>query len=133
MHVARLPSISVRHRAGICAWTVAIVACSNAGESGDALSEYRPQELVTGRVIENNTACQVDAICSLELAFADTTVVAIYGTGLRQAPPCQSPAEVTNAAFASARGELVDVVIALCEGEPSIQRLSKVADSTATP
>ena len=113
--------------------TLAIIACGNEGGAGDALSTFRQDELVTGRVIENSTACQVDAICSLELAFADTSIIAIYGTGLRQAPPCQSPAEVTNVAFAVVRDELVDVVIGTCEDGLSIQRLvRKVADSTTT-
>ena len=89
------------------AMTLAIMACGNGGGAGEALSTFRQDELVTGRVIDNSTACQVDAICSLELAFADTSIIAIYGTGMRQAPPCQSPAEVTNVAFAVARDELV--------------------------
>ena len=115
------------------AMTLAIMACGNGGGAGEALSTFRQDELVTGRVIDNSTACQVDAICSLELAFADTSIIAIYGTGLRQAPPCQSPAEVTNVAFAVVRDELVDVVIGTCEDGLSIQRLvRKVADSTTS-
>ena len=115
------------------AMTLAIMACGNGGGAGEALSTFRQDELVTGRVIDNSTACQVDAICSLELAFADTSIIAIYGTGMRQAPPCQSPAEVTNVAFAVARDELVDVVLGTCEDGLSIQRLvRKVADSTTT-
>ena len=113
--------------------TLAIMACGNGGGAGEALSTFRQDELVTGRVIDNSTACQVDAICSLELAFADTSIIAIYGTGMRQAPPCQSPAEVINVAFAVARDELVDVVLGTCEDGLSIQRLvRKVADSTTT-
>ena len=115
------------------AMTLAIMACGNGGGAGEALSTFRQDELVTDRVIDNSTACQVDAICSLELAFADTSIIAIYGTGMRQAPPCQSPAEVTNVAFAVARDELVDVVLGTCEDGLSIQRLvRKVADSTTT-
>ena len=59
------------------AMTLAIMACGNGGGAGEALSTFRQDELVTGRVIDNSTACQVDAICSLELAFADTSIIAI--------------------------------------------------------
>lgn len=103
--------------------TLLSAACGQADDPGGRITAFRQDTLVTARVVENSTACQVDAICSLELAFSDTAVIGVYGTGLRQAPPCQSPAEVTNIAFAIARDEQVDVVLSPCEDGLSIQRL----------
>jgi len=72
---------------------------------------------VLGRVVENSTACEVDAVCYLRIEFFDTSVIAVYGTGERPAPPCEMSTELSDIAFAIRRGELVSVVISKCADE----------------
>ena len=67
--------------------------------------------------MENSTACSVDAVCYLRIAFADTVVVAVYGTGERPAPPCTISVDVSDAAFEIEAGDVVDVVISRCGEE----------------
>jgi len=97
---------------------IAVSGCAAPGESPeDAVDAFAEDALVSGRVIENNTSCVVDAVCFLRLAFADTSVAALYGTGERPAPPCSLTREVSDVAFGVQRGELVSVVISRCAGE----------------
>lgn len=72
----------------------------------------------TGRVLENSTACTVDATCYLRIEFADTTLEALYGTGERPTPPpCTIAAEVSDAAFEVVVGDVVEVVVSPCGDE----------------
>jgi len=73
--------------------------------------------MITGRVTENVTACEVDADCFLAIEFSDTVVTAIYGTGERPRPPCVIPVRITDMGFSRTPGELVRVEIGRCEGE----------------
>jgi hypothetical protein len=59
----------------------------------------------------------VDAICYLRIEFADTSIVALYGTGERPAPACEISREVSDAAFLVQAGEVIDVVISRCASE----------------
>ena len=98
-------------------------ACSPPGNGGGAeLSPFRSGATVTGRIAENVTACIVDAVCYLRIEFADTTVDAVYGTGERPAPECEIPVEASDAAFAVAAGDIVEVVVAPCAGEGLLLR-----------
>lgn len=97
-----------------------IVACASAGGDPDddsELSRFEEGSPVTGRVVENSTACEVDASCYLRIEFADTTVAALYGTGERPAPPCTMSVEVSDVAFGVGPGDLVEVVISPCGSE----------------
>ena len=99
---------------------LALSACGSA--SGDAdddpeLSPFIEGTLISGRVLENSTACVVDALCYLRIEFADTTIVALYGTGERPAPQCEITAEVSDAAFQVESGDIVEVVVSACAFE----------------
>ncbi len=97
--------------------------------SDDALSRHADDVMVVGRVVENTTACVVDAVCLLRLRFADTTVTAIYGTGERPAPPCAISREASDAAFRIEAGDLVKVVTYQCPGEGRyLRRLEPVTE-----
>ncbi|MBT8488954.1 MAG: hypothetical protein KJO65_09060 [Gemmatimonadetes bacterium] len=63
------------------------------------------------------TACEVDAVCYLVLQYSDTTIMAIYGTGERPAPPCSISVETSDVAFGTSRGDVVQVRVSECEGE----------------
>jgi hypothetical protein len=54
-----------------------------------------------------------DAVCYLRAAFADTTILGVYGSGERRAP-CSIPGQVYDRAFRSEVGDLVDVRLARC-------------------
>jgi len=106
----------------LAALSVGLVLSACASAEGDpsgtaSLSVFSEGSLVTGRVLENVTACEVDAVCYLRLQFADTTITAIYGTGERPAPPCPISVAVSNAAFAVERGDVLAVAITACPGE----------------
>ena len=94
-------------------------ACaSGGGDSSTApLSVFSEGALVTGRALENVTACEVDAVCYLRIQFADTTMRAIYGTGERPPPPCPISVEVSDAAFAVEAGDVLEVAITACPDE----------------
>ena len=99
---------------------LALSACGSAGGNADddpELSPFIEGTLISGRVLENSTACVVDALCYLRIEFADTTIVAIYGTGERPAPRCEITAEVSDAAFQIESGEVIDVVVSVCAFE----------------
>ena len=95
-----------------------LAACSPSGPPDGSLpelSEFAEGAMITGRVVENITACEVDAVCYLTLEFADTTVQAVYGTGERPAPPCTMTVEVSDVAFDAESGQIADVVVSPCE------------------
>lgn len=95
-------------------------ACGSPGGDGpDAseVSQFREGAPITGRVVENSTACEVDAVCYLRIEFSDTTIVGVYGTGERPAPPCEIPIEASDAAFQVEVGRLINIVISSCAGE----------------
>lgn len=81
------------------------------------LSGLSVGETSTGRVLENSTACTVDAVCYLRIEFADTTIEALYGTGERPAPPCTISVDVSDAAFEIVVGDVVEVVVSPCGDE----------------
>ena len=102
-------------------WAVACIAlagCASPGPDPDrGLSTFMEDTTVSGVVLENVTACEVDAVCYLRIGFADTTVVALYGTGERPAPPCEISREVSDVAFPLREGEGIEVVISRCGDE----------------
>jgi hypothetical protein len=59
----------------------------------------------------------VDAVCHLRIEFADTTLVALYGTSERPAPASEIPLEVSDAAFRVEPGDAIDVVLSMCASE----------------
>jgi hypothetical protein len=89
-------------------------ACTSRGDNGVELSEFLDDTLISGRVVENTKACTVDAACHLRIEFADTTILALYGTGERPAPACEIPREVSDAAFGVEAGDVIDVVVSMC-------------------
>jgi hypothetical protein len=95
-------------------------ACAPGPEGSTSAPEptrFVEDSLARGSVVENSTACSVDAVCYLRIAFADTVVVAVYGTGERPAPPCTISVDVSDAAFEIEAGDVVDVVISRCGEE----------------
>ena len=74
-------------------------------------------QAVSAQVLENVTACEVDAVCFLRLRIAGHTVTAIYGTGERPAPPCPVSTEVSDVAFGLEEGEVVEVLLHDCGSE----------------
>ena len=101
-------------------FALALSACGSAGGNADddpELSPFVEGTLISGRVLENSTACVVDALCYLRIEFADTTIVALYGTGERPAPQCEITSEVSDAAFQIESGEIVEVVVSVCAFE----------------
>ena len=81
------------------------------------ISAFEEGAISSGRVIENSTACEVDAVCYLRIEFADTTIAAVYGTGERPAPYCEISMDVSNLAFRVPVGARVDVVVSRCRTE----------------
>ena len=119
---------ALRHRSArypclelvLAALLVSAPACGrpDGGDAGtDELSPFRTGSTITGRVLDNVTACEVDALCYLRLELADTVIDAVYGTGERPAPECEIPVEVSNAAFAAAADDVVGAVVVPCAGE----------------
>lgn len=97
-----------------------VVACASAGgdpDDGADLSQFLEGSQISGRVLENSTACEVDAVCYLRMQFSDTAIVAVYGTGERPPPPCDMTVGVSDVAFQVEPGEVVDVVISRCASE----------------
>ena len=105
-----------------------LVACGQVGrETSESLSPFALDTGVSGVVLENVRACEVDAVCYLRIEFADTTVVAVYGTGERPAPTCTVSAEVSNSAFSVRPRDRVEVVISRCGDDGyHVQRLVRV-------
>jgi hypothetical protein len=78
------------------------------------LSPFVADTSLNARIVENSTACIVDAVCFLRLEFADTTIEAIYATGEHPAPPCDIPGDASTAAFRAAVGDIVRVAVSPC-------------------
>lgn len=95
-----------------CALTV---GCAPAAGLPDGLSDFSMTSPGRARVAENITACVVDAICSLRLEFADTTVRAVYGGGDQDGPPCPIDTSASDAAFSAEVGDIVEVSFMECE------------------
>lgn len=119
----------LRHGVVLLLNALALSGCVSGGgdsETDSALSRFEEGPVISGRVLENSRACEVDAVCYLRIEFADTTVVAVYGTGERPAPPCTMTVEVSDVAFQVEPGAMIDAVILKCDGEghylQSIQR-----------
>lgn len=95
---------------------VYLAGCAPAGTRtvGDDVSPFVADTAINARVVENSTACIVDAVCFLRLEFADTTLEAIYGTGEHPAPPCDISGDAATAAFQAAAGDLVRVAVTWC-------------------
>lgn len=104
---------------------VAVAGCtsppgdgSEGGSPGsDGLSTYEEGALVVGRVLDNVPGCEVDGTCSLRIAFADTTVTGVYGTGERPAPPCEIARGVSDLAFTLRPGDRIRVDLRPCGDE----------------
>lgn len=115
-----LRSILVRVPRSTLAVLLLVVACApgpDGSASGPEPTPFVEDSVVTGRVLENSTACTVDALCYLRIAFLDTTVTAMYGTGERPAPPCTISVQVSDVAFEVEAGDVVGVVISRCGDE----------------
>jgi hypothetical protein len=84
-------------------------------ESSGDLSLFTEDAVISGRVRENVTACTVDAVCYLRIEFADTSIVALYGSGERPAPLCEISKEVSDVAFEVQAGDPVEVMVSMCE------------------
>ncbi|MDH3271707.1 MAG: hypothetical protein OEN56_10260 [Gemmatimonadota bacterium] len=96
---------------------ILVFACApGGGDPGSraGLSPFAEGALVSGRVLENNHACTVDAVCYLRLEFADTSIVAVYGSGERPPPVCDISVATSDAAFGVEAGEIVTVRVAPC-------------------
>jgi len=122
----------IKRRRCLGSWTISVfilTACGQVGQdSMRASSTFVEDTLISGIVLENVTACEVDATCYLRIEFADTAIVALYGTGERPALPCPTTVEVSNAAFAVRPHETVEVVISRCAKEGYyLRRLVPVA------
>jgi hypothetical protein len=93
-----------------------LAACAPAGtRTADVdLSPFVADSPLNARIVENRTACIVDAVCVLRLEFADTTIEVIYGTGERPPPPCDIPRDASTAAFRAAAGDIVRVAVTPC-------------------
>ena len=95
---------------------LALAGCAPGGtHTGDVeLSPFVADTPLDARIVENSTACIVDAVCFLRLEFADTTIEAIYGTGEHPAPPCDISGEAATAAFRAAAGDIMRVAVTSC-------------------
>lgn len=114
-------------------WMVPLLVFAACGrvsqDSAHVSSTFTEDSLISGVVLENVSACEVDADCYLRIAFADTAIVALYGAGERPALPCPSTVEVSNAAFRVQPQEIVEVVISRCQEEGYyLRRLARVTD-----
>ena len=110
-----------------------VFACSDPdrgpGGDGDDLSSFVEDVASLGRVIENSTACVVDAVCFLQVEFADTSVVAVYGSGERPPPLCEIGVDVSDLAFRVEVGDLVEVVVSKCAfGGHYLQEIKRTID-----
>ena len=94
------------------AFLALVAACGTPASSGS--SAFVLETPATAVVEENVTACDVDAVCGLSLAFSDTTVFALYGTGEGAGPRCPIAVAVSDVAFTLAPGDEVSVVLRGC-------------------
>jgi hypothetical protein len=94
-----------------------LCGCSSGDPGGGPasdLSEFTPDAVLSGRIVDNVTACVVDGDCILRIEFSDTTVSALYGTGERPAPNCTLQRSVSDVAFGLAAGDRISVVLSGC-------------------
>lgn len=118
---------------GNCLLLAAVaLSCGPPGDhpgSGEDLSLFTEDAVTSGRVRENVTACTVDAVCYLRIEFADTSIVALYGSGERPAPLCEISKEVSDLAFEVRTGDLVEVTVSMCaSGEYYMRQLIRTSD-----
>jgi hypothetical protein len=98
-------------------FAVALCACAPAGggsASDVEITTFVEDVLISGKVLQNSTACEVDAACYLRIEFADTSIVALYGTGERPALACEISRDVSDRAFQTPAGQMIAVVISQC-------------------
>ena len=109
-------TVAVHMRAVRLAALLHLAGCAPAGtRTADVdLSPFVADTPLNARIVENSTACIVDAVCFLRLEFADTTIAAMYGTGEHPAPPCDIPGDAATAAFQAAVGDIVRVALIPC-------------------
>ena len=109
---------------------VVLIGAGCAGVPGDATTgTFATDRPVPASVVENVTACVVDAVCFLRLEFSDTTVVAVYGSGERPAPDCRASDEAADVAFGVEEGATVEVVLGDCGVEGLVLRGLEVPSS----
>ncbi len=109
--------VGYRARLSILSIVVAVLALSACAKEGSFTPDpFEKGVSVTAVVSENVTACVVDAVCTLRLDFADTTVVAVYGTGDRDGQGCEIDTQVSDVAFELSPGIPVAVVLLECAG-----------------
>ena len=115
--------------------TLLVAACARSGEDDGELSRFAPDTSIAGRVVENSTACTVDATCYLRIRFADTVIAALYGTGDVAEPPCTIERAVSDRAFEVGRGARVVVTLSACGSEGyylhEISETSEVSGGTS--
>lgn len=111
---------------------VALCACApTGGGSADdpETSLFVEDALISGKVLQNSTACEVDAACYLRIEFADTSIIALYGTGERPAPACEISRDVSDIAFQISPDEIIAVVISKCGSDGYyLRQLDRSAD-----
>ncbi|MDX1567569.1 MAG: hypothetical protein R3223_07200 [Longimicrobiales bacterium] len=110
---------AIRGFAGSVCLVLGIGGCGPAVPADEAppLSEFQLNAPVSGRVLENVTACEVDADCFLRIEFADTVITALYGAGERPRPPCEIGVDVSDRAFGVDEGQTLSFEIARCGDE----------------
>lgn len=117
LEAARRPGCwRLRLRSSSVVIAAVLSACRLVGvESDDSnVSTFVEDTVSSVRVLDNVTACEVDAVCYLRLEFADTTINALYGTGERPRTRCDVPRAVSNVAFGVERGDIVQVIVSKC-------------------
>lgn len=92
-----------------------LTAC--AGRAEPETSGFSTEHTVTAVVLENVTACTVDAICGVRLEFADTTVFALYGLGEQDTTDCSISVETSDRAFGLRTGDVATLRLKECEAE----------------
>lgn len=114
---------SAWHFTALFVFATALAGCAAIGQDStrDA-DQFAEDTLISGKVLENSTACEVDAVCYLRIEFADTSIVALYGAGERPVPACTVSREVSDAAFPVQPGEVIDVVISRCASQGHYMR-----------
>mgnify|MGYP006969367916 FL=1 len=101
---------------------LATVACGGPTDrpprdAAAGLSRFAVDTVLSGAIVENVTACEVDAVCFLRVQLADSVIVAVYGTGERPAPPCDISVDASDAAWGLSAGDPVEIVVFPCGDE----------------
>lgn len=111
--------------------TLLVAACARPGEEEGELSRFAVDASLAGRVVENSTACIVDATCFLRISFADTSIAALYGTGDVGEPPCIIERAVSDEAFGIGHGTMVLVTLSACGSEGYyLREITEISDGT---